>query len=48
MKDALTVDAFVDGASLHDDRHGQQDLLANILLEAAGSGVRESVKGLTS
>lgn len=50
MEDALTVDAFVEGASLHDDGHGQQDLLADVLLEAAATGegwsggVKESVK----
>lgn len=38
MEDALTVDALVEGAPLHDDGHGQQDLLANILLEAGGRG----------
>lgn len=38
VKDAFTVNAFVKGASLHDDRHRQQDLLANILLEAGERG----------
>lgn len=45
VKDALTVDAFVEGAPLHDDGHGQQDLLANILLEAVG---REGGEGYPS
>lgn len=36
MEDAFTADAFVQGASLHDDRHRQQDLLTDILLQAAG------------
>lgn len=37
MKDALTVDAFVYGAPLYDDGHSQQDLLADVLLEAGGN-----------
>ena len=35
-KDAFTVDAFVQRASLHDDRHRQKDLLTDILLQAGG------------
>lgn len=42
VKDAFTVNAFVEGASLHDDRHRQQDLLANILLKT-GKRKRESM-----
>lgn len=41
VKDAFTVNAFVEGASLHNDRHRQQDLLANVLLEAAGERVKD-------
>lgn len=37
MKDAFAVDAFVQRASLHNDGHGQQDLLSDILLQAAGN-----------
>lgn len=34
VKDALTVNTFVHGAPLDDDGDSQQDLLANVLLEA--------------
>lgn len=44
MKDALTVDAFVHGAPLHDDGYSQQDLLANVLLETGG---KKETSGIT-
>lgn len=37
VKDALTVDTFVYGAPLYDDSDSQQDLLADVLLEAGGN-----------
>jgi len=35
-EDALAAVALVQRASLHDDRHGQQDLLTHVLLQAGG------------
>lgn len=46
MKDAFTVDAFVHGAPLHDDGYSQQDLLADVLLEAGKETSGESPSGI--
>lgn len=40
MEDAFAVDAFVQRTSLHDDRHSQQDLLTDVLLQAVGEGLQ--------
>lgn len=41
VEDAFAVDAFVQRASLHDDGHSQQDLLTDVLLQAAGARRRQ-------
>lgn len=53
VKDAFAVDRFVQRAPLHDDRHRQQDLLADILLQTEGKqggdrSVEESCRELES
>ena len=42
LKDTLTVDGFIQRASLHDDGHRKQHLLSHILLETVA---RPSGKG---
>lgn len=41
VKDALAVDGLIQGAALHDDGHGQEDLLPNVLLQAGEERGRE-------
>lgn len=43
VKDAFAVDAFVQRAPLHDDRHSQQDLLADVLLETERNGEKSKL-----